>query len=522
MGNEVFHCETPQGLFKKKIEKGLYLEVSNTMITGKGIIYLENSRNEYTGDINYDIKTITKVEQTSYQGLDTFVIYIRTSSLYGVEKVQVRLPGMRDASRATVLLRELMESNKDTVNSVTKSMSIPEPIQKAEFSQLPGMPPTPEPTPAPTLKPYDPTAAAAPKTAPAETPVPTITPTPAATPAPAAPAKETVTPVKSVEEYQKKLAKLETIYQTGIITEKEYKTSKAEYISSLNGLDSFFSKVKVNLQYSEIGFLSDAEFSDFKRSTIEECSDLHGISNDILKQNLKKLQVLNLCEILSDEEYEKICMDITKAVQYVTIDPEEIVIEKIEKWPILKECEIITESQYDQFIKIVADDTKIKMGDSIPMLEHKLLRLTTLSKTFIFTPEEFASKKQEFVADMTALDYTSESKLKGQLERIMTLKRCDWITDSEYQAKKKEILNTIDGNKDIVNKMQLYGLLASISYITDAEYGNFKTKVIDGIFQQYSDISELQKKAQSLMSLKEAGIITEAEFADFKKKLLTL
>ena len=507
MGNEIFHCDYGQGLFKKKVEKGLYLEVSNTMITGKGIIYLENSRNEYTGDINYDIKSITKVEQTVYQGMDTFVIYVRTSSLYGVEKVQVRLPGMRDASRATVLLRELMETNKDVINSATKSMSIPEPIQKAEFTPPPSANPNPAPA-APTASAVPPApSAAAPVTAPVQEPAPA----PAHTPA-----------VSSIEEYQKKLAKLETIYQTGIITEKEYKTSKAEYISSLNGLDAFFSKVKVNLQYSEIGFLSETEFSDFKKATIAECSNLSGVSNDTLKQNLKKLLILNLCEILSDDEYENICTDITRAVQYITSDAEDVIIEKIEKWPILKECEIITEAQYDQFIKIVADDTKIKLGDSIPVLEHKLLRLTTLSKTFIFTDEEFAIKKQEFVADMTALDYSSESKLKGQIERIMTLKRCDWITDSEYQAKKNEILHTIDENKDIVAKMQLYGLLTDISFITKDEYNSFKNKVIDDIFQQYSDISELQKKAQSLMSLKEASIISEAEFTDYKKRLLTL
>ena len=64
----------------------------------------------------------------------------------------------------------------------------------------------------------------------------------------------------TTEEYQKKLARLETIYQTGIMTEKEYRQSKAEYISGLRGIDAFFNKVKVNLQYSEIGFLSEAEF----------------------------------------------------------------------------------------------------------------------------------------------------------------------------------------------------------------------------------------------------------------------
>lgn len=507
MANEIFHCDQGQGFLRRmpRGDKGMYLEVSSTMITGKGIIYLENSRNEYTGDINYDIKTITKVEQTNYQGMDTFVIYIRTSSLYGVEKVQVRLPGMRDASRATVLLRELMEANKDVVNSSTKSMSIPEPIQKAEFQPLP--------SPASSIPPLE-----APGTSKDVAP----TPAPAPAPAPAEPAVAPASNATSMEEYQKKLAKLESIYQTGIITEKEYKTTKAEYISSLNGLDAFFSKIKVNLQYSEIGFLSEAEFADFKKETVAECSDLEDVSNDVLRQNLKKLSVLYLTEIISADEYDSVCADIIKSVQYSTTDNEDIIISNIEKWPILKECEIITESQYDQFLKIVAEDTKIKMGDSIPVLEHKLIRLTTLSKTFIFTDDEFAQRKKEFVADMTAFDYTSESKLKGQIERMMSLKRCDWMSAGEYQSKKDEVLKTIESNKDIVVRMQLFGMLTDIAFISENDYADFKLKVINEIFDQYSDVSELQKKAQSLMSLKTAGIITDSEFNEYKKRLLAL
>lgn len=482
MAKETFYCESSRQLFGKKNEKGLYLEISDTMITGKGIIYLENRRNEYIGDINYEIKTITRFEQTVYDKADTFIIYIRSSSLYGVEKVQIRLPGLKDSDRAAKMLTELMEKNKDVVNSVTTSMVIPEPIQSTEFR------PRPEVKEEETSKELN----------------------------------NTNTHVLTPEEYQKKLARLETIYQTGIMTEKEYRTSKAEYISAMRGINSFFSKVKVNLQYSEIGFLSETEFTEFKRSTVEECSNLHGVSGDVLKQNLSKLLILNICEILTDAEYEKICADIVRSVQYVTMDSEEAVIEKIEKWPILKECEIITETQYEQFIRIVADDTKIKLGDSIPVLEHKLRRLTTLSKTFIFTAEEFARKKQEFIADMTVLDFSSDVKLKGQLERIMALKRFDWLSDVEYESKKNEVLRTIEDKSDVVEQMKLYGLLADVSFISKEDYGSYKGKVIDGIFQHYSDISELQAKAQSLMSLKNAGVITEAEFTDFKKRLLNI
>ena len=62
MAEVVFQCDVNRG-FLRKIdgnEKSLYLEISEDMITGKGIIYLESSQREYSGDINYEIKTIKR------------------------------------------------------------------------------------------------------------------------------------------------------------------------------------------------------------------------------------------------------------------------------------------------------------------------------------------------------------------------------------------------------------------------------------------------------------------------------
>jgi hypothetical protein len=215
-------------------------------------------------------------------------------------------------------------------------------------------------------------------------------------------------------------------------------------------------------------------------------------------------------------------MDITKSVQYSSSDTEEMTLEKINKWPILKDCEIISEAQYEQFIKLVSDDTKIRMNESLPVLEHKLQRLTTLSQTFLFTPEEFAAKKQELVEEMTALDYSSEAKMKSQIACIVTLRKCGWISESEYQTKKTEIVHSLEGNDDIVERLQSFRVLTNINFLTEDEYKGFEKNVIDDIFQQYSDISELQKKAQNLMRLKDAAIISEEDFNSYKKKLLSL
>lgn len=504
MANVVFQCDVNRG-FLRKIdgnEKSLYLEISDTMITGKGIIYLESSQREYSGDINYEIKTINKVEKSVYEGLDALIIYVRVASLYGAQKLQVRLPGLRDLPKALDMLSQHLGPKSAPAAAPAPAAPAPAPV------------PAPAPAPSPAASAAPTPVAPAPAAAPAAS-APAAPVAPAAAPAPTA-------SVISVEEYKKKLEKLEAIYQTGMITEKEYKSSKAEYISVLNGLDAFFNKVKVNLQYNEVGFLSAAEFDDFKKSIIDECSDLTSVSNEVMRQNLKKLLILYLFEILSQEEYDKICMDITRSVQYVSSDTEEMTIEKISKWPILKDCEIISEAQYEQFIKLVSDDTKIRMNESLPVLEHKLLRLTTLSKTFLFTPEEFATKKQELVGEMTALDYSSEAKLKNQIACIVTLKKCGWINDTEFQAKKNEIISTVEANDDIVARLQMFRMLTNIEFLTEDEYKSFEKKVVDDIFQPYSDISELQKKAQNLMKLKDAAIISEEDFNSYKKKLLSL
>ena len=549
MANGVFQCDVPRGLLRKLDgnEKALYLEINDEYISGKGIIYLESSQREYSGDIsNYEIKSIKKIEKSVYEGMDALVIYVRVSSLYGAQKLQVRLPGLRNINEAMDMLNEMIVSaNPSAAPAPTPAAApaahapeapapaAPTPVAPAPAAPTPVAPAPVAPTPvAPT--PVAPTPVAPTPVAPTPV-VPTpVAPTPVA-PTPVAPTPVAPTPVVptpapsaggasviSVEEYKKKLEKLEAIYQTGMITEKEYKSTKAEYISVLNGLDAFYNKVKVNLQYSEVGFLSAAEFEEFKRSTIAECSDLVTVSNDVLRQNLKKLLILYMFEILTDDEYEKICSDITRSVQYSSSDTEEMTIDKINKWPILKECEIISEAQYEQFIRQVSDDTKIRMNESLPVLEHKLMRLTTISQTFLFTPEEFAAKKQELVAQMTTVDYSSEAQVKSQISCIVTLHRCGWINDAEFQAKKAEIVQTIEAEEDIVSRLQKLGMLTTIGFLSDAEYKGFEQKVIDDIFQPYSDISELQKKAQNLMKLKDAGIIGEEEFNGYKKKLLSL
>ena len=519
MANEHFQCDVNKAFLKRfeGNEKSLYLDITDSGISGKGIIYLESKRNTYSGDINYDFKSIKKIERTLFEGLDSIIIHVRTNTLYGAERSQVRLPNIREIDRALLLLNKIVaanDPNAKAVNSNAPTPVTPAPVQEVKAESAPA--------PAPVVRPVTPDPAPAPD--PAPTPAPAPAPAPVAEPAPAPAAEPSVAPVSAIsrEEFKQKLEKLEVIYQTGMLTESEYKATKAEYVSVLNGLDAFFNKVKLNIQYNEIGFLSETEFEDFKVSTIEECSDLSNVTNDVLKCNLKKLLILNLFGVITDDEYADICAHLIKSVQYVSTDSEEAVTDKIGKWPILKECEIISEAQFEQFIKLVTDDTKIKMNDSAPVLEHKLTRLVTLSHTFLFTPAEFEAKKKELVAELTTLDFSSEAKLKGQISCLVSLNSCGWITDAEFKEKKEEILAMVESNEDIIARMQQFGSFVEINFITDAEYKMYEKKIIDDIFRNSGDISALQKKAQNLMRLKEAGIISDEDFNSYKRKLLSL
>ena len=139
MANVVFQCDVNRG-FLRKIdgnEKSLFLEVSDFKITGKGIIYLESSQREYSGDINYEIKSITKVEKSVYEGLDALIIYIRENSLYGAQKLQVRLPSLRDLPKAMDMLLEAKEA------------LAPKPAPAASTPAPSPAPAAPAPSPAP-------------------------------------------------------------------------------------------------------------------------------------------------------------------------------------------------------------------------------------------------------------------------------------------------------------------------------------------------------------------------------------
>ncbi len=476
---------------------------------------------EYVGDVNYQINAVTRYERTMYKKMNAFAVSVRSGTLYGMEKFKLIFPVMKDIDKAISMLDEYTIASKGDVRGyvsqtpVKPIMVTPLPERVAKPMEEPNRDIARAQKQVPERQPAASHEAQRPVNAPAQPqPAPTVK---------AQPATET-SPSKSGsgKNAEEELKKLEAIYQTGMISKEEYKSKKAECVSDIYGLNEFYDKLKVNLQYQEIGFLSKEEFVDFKKETIDSCSDFTNVSNDVYTRNLKKIVLLNLTDIVTDAEYDSIRDKIIKDVQYEADDPEDVVVSKVERWPILKEYEFISKEQCDSFINEVAEDTKIKAADSVSELEHKLKRLTTLSNTFIFTPKEFEQKKKDFIADMSEIDYASDAKFKRQIEHLMTLYRCGWLKEAEYQDKTKEILQTIDKESDAVRKLQMYGLLVDVKFITPDVYDKYKQNMIDKIFSNYSDINELKRRAQTLMELNKAGVINENEFAGFKKKLLSM
>ena len=64
-------------------------------------------------------------------------------------------------------------------------------------------------------------------------------------------------------------------------------------------------------------------------------------------------------------------------------------------------------------------------------------------------------------------------------------------------------------------------LLPKLGLITEADYENWKQRSLAEILAPCTDMSEFKSKANNLMELQNAGVITEKEFMDYKMKLMS-
>ena len=112
-------------------------------------------------------------------------------------------------------------------------------------------------------------------------------------------------------------------------------------------------------------------------------------------------------------------------------------------------------------------------------------------------------------------------ELTTLIQRMMTLRDCEWLSQTEFYTRKTDLLRKIDSIADYGKKLQARMLLPKLGLITDADYENWKQRSLAEILAPCTDMSEFKSKANNLMELQNAGVITEKEFMDYKMKLMS-
>jgi hypothetical protein len=141
----------------------------------------------------------------------------------------------------------------------------------------------------------------------------------------------------------------------------------------------------------------------------------------------------------------------------------------------------------------------------------------------VITSDDFEAKRTRLISDLDAIDSNNADTLKSKIKKLMLLKECEWLSSSELEVKKAEIVGTISSNTDEVARMQLHRVAVEGGLESDDEYNAAKSVIVSDIISPVNGDMELfKKKIELLTKIHDAGIISDAEFGDFKGKLLDL
>ncbi|MDE6688243.1 MAG: hypothetical protein K2K17_13095, partial [Lachnospiraceae bacterium] len=129
--------------------------------------------------------------------------------------------------------------------------------------------------------------------------------------------------------------------------------------------------------------------------------------------------------------------------------------------------------------------------------------------------------QQKLTTDVMAMQVYDEATFKAKAERVMKMKEKGWITELDFHGKKVELLKDIGIVEDYVLRMKFYMVAKTSGLISQDDYDAKKSELIKEVFSPYADMDEFQKKVNMLMKLNEADIITDAEYANYKNKLMS-
>ena len=88
--------------------------------------------------------------------------------------------------------------------------------------------------------------------------------------------------------------------------EKEYISKRLELVSEFCDLKDFNDKIQKLIALKDCGLLSDKEFEANRIDVIKECCDLDVSDINEYRKNVQKLSFLQIGEVITEEEYEKI------------------------------------------------------------------------------------------------------------------------------------------------------------------------------------------------------------------------
>ncbi len=360
-------------------------------------------------------------------------------------------------------------------------------------------------------------------------------PTPQAAPAPApaagsavlkpgsAPAPAPAAAPVDTASFEDKLKKIEVMHEMGVMNDDDYKAKKLELICKEKGLDSFYEKIQKVIVAKSSGLLTDEDYNKQVRGIVDPCFDGSITDLDDFKANVSMIPVIKISGLVPESECDKLIDGLIDATAYDDADDNEKFILNLRKQSILKDAEILSESDYSNEINRLKLALNPKSTDDREALKAKLGRWPAMVEAGVITSEDFEAKRTRLVADLDSIDSGNADTLKSKIKKIMLLKECEWLSQSELEAKKAEIVATISANADEVTRMSLHKVAVEGGLETDAEYDAAKAQIVADITTPVNgDMDLFKKKIELLTKIHNAGIISDAEFGDFKSKLLDL
>ena len=510
-GSQVFSCNTSGGFMSRlsKNSENLFLKVENDKVSGRGYVCNAEGKNGYIDDFSFAITEVGTVSIGEYNHAEALFFNARVANLYGAKKAQIALPNLKNMDLVLGLLNRLKknaENQGDDWNSNSQPASKPavapapsEPIQK-KMEEKP------------------------------------VTPAPGANPSPVFEKKEEkvekkpAEPVKknsedgkklNSEEFHKRMEKLTVLKECGLLGEKEFNAKKIELVSEFCDLTEFNEKIQKMIILKDCGVLSDKEFEANRTDIIKECCNVDTTDMDEYRRNIQKLTYLELGGVITEEECAKSKVLLVEDVDFALTDEKDVFQNKLRKLPILLESDLIDKAEYNEKVEALMNMIEVSPDDPFDSMVDKLNKWPLLAEEQYISQSDLKAKQKDMIARCVNMSWTNMEELEEIVGKMTALKQGDWMSDIEYYGKKEELLRQIDEIEDYPKRLQARMMLPRIGFISEKDYMSWRQRCIDEVLSPCADMMEFKGKANNLMELQKAGVITENEFIEFKSKLMS-